>query len=195
VPTSTIEIRDETTAALSEHARISIAFEVRSIFHVEAQDRGLSGFTLVERPVGEPWIKDYDADHEHGPMSWATRFDTSTWGLVSAWDGSTRAGGAVLAFDTPGLNMRAGRGDLAVVWDIRVAPQSRRSGIGSMLFRAAEDRARARGCARLEVETQNINVAACRLYARMGCELRRIDRFAYADLPHEVELLWSKQLI
>jgi ribosomal protein S18 acetylase RimI-like enzyme len=190
----TIEIRDETMAALSDHARISIAFEVCCLLHVEAQDAGLAGFRLVERPVDEPWIKDYDADHEHGPRSWATRFDTSNWGLVSAWDGSTRVGGAVIAFDTPGLHVLAGRADLAVVWDIRVAPQSRRRGVGAMLFRAAEARARARGCVRIDVETQNINVAACRFYARMGCELRRIDRCAYPDLPHEVELLWSKQL-
>jgi ribosomal protein S18 acetylase RimI-like enzyme len=190
----TIEVRDETMAALSEHARISIAFEVCSLFHIEARDGGLSGFTLVERRVDEPWFKDYDADQEHGPMSWPTRFDTSNWGLVSAWDGSTRVGGAVIAFDTPGLHMLEGRRDLAVVWDIRVAPQARRSGVGSMVFRAAEAWSRARGCVRLDVETQNINVAACRFYARMGCELRRIDRFAYAELPHEVELLWSKQL-
>ena len=190
---TTIEIRDETMAALSDHARISIAFEVCSLLHVEARPGGL-GFTLVERQVDEPWIKDYDADQEHGPMSCATRFDTSNWGLVSAWDRATRVGGAVIAFDAPGLHMLEGRRDLAVVWDIRVAPQSRRSGVGSMVFRAAEAWARARGCVRLDVETQNINVAASRFYARMGCELRRIDPFAYPELPHEVELLWSKQL-
>ena len=181
-------------AALIEHARISIAFEVRSVFHVELRDGGLGGFALVERQVDAPWIKDYDADDEAGAMSWARLFDLSNWGLIAAWDGSTRVGGAIIAFDTPNVNMLAGRRDLAVLWDIRVAPRSRGSGIGSRLFRAAEDWARARRCVRLDVETQNINVAACRFYARMGCELRTIDRFAYPDLPDEVELLWTKQL-
>jgi GNAT superfamily N-acetyltransferase len=190
-----IEIRDETIAALSEHVRISIAFDVHSLFHVEPRDGGLGGFLLVERPIDEPWVKDYDAAYEEGPMSWPERFDVSNWGLLSAWAGPTRVGGAVVAFDTPGLNMLGGRRDLSVLWDIRIAPQSRRRGLGSMLFWAVEQWARARGCVRLDVETQNINVGACRFYARMGCELRRIDRFAYADLPHEVELLWTKQLL
>jgi GNAT superfamily N-acetyltransferase len=90
--------------------------------------------------------------------------------------------------------MLAGRRDLAVLWDIRVAPERRGTGIGGMLFRAAEAWARARGCTRLDVEMRNINVPACRFYAGNGCQLRAIDRFAYADLPHEVELLWTKHL-
>src|SRR5262245_54929678 len=79
-------------------------------------------------------------------------------------------------------------------WAIRVAPQGRRKGVGGMLFRAAEEWARTRGCGRLDVETQNINVGACRLYTRMGCELRRVDRLAYADLPNEVQLIWTKRI-
>jgi GNAT superfamily N-acetyltransferase len=186
------EIRDEPTTALEEHARISIAFEARSVIEVEVQGGGPGGFLLVERPLAAPWIKDYDGDG--GPTGWAKRFDISRWGLVSAWDGAERVGGAVLAFDTPGRHMLEERRDLAVLWDIRVAPPWRRSGVGRRLFGAAEDWARARGCIRLDIETQNINVTACRFYARMGCELRRIDRFAYPELPGEVELLWTKLL-
>ena len=189
----TIETRTEPTTALHEHACISIAFEVRTVLDVELENGGLGGFRLIERFVTEPWLKDYD-DGEDGPTRWAKRFDISNWGLVSAWNGATRIGGAVIAFDTPGLNMLEGGRDLAVVWDIRIAPQWRRKGVGSMLFRAAEDWARARGCCRVDVETQNINVGACRLYTRMGCELRRLDRLAYADLPEEAQLIWSKRI-
>ena len=46
----------------------------------------------------------------------------------------------------------------------------------------------------MKVETQNINVPACRFYARMGCELGTIDRFAYPDLPGETQLLWHLDL-
>lgn len=189
-----IEIREEPITALGEHARISTAFLIRSVFDVEVRGSGLAGVLLVERQVSEPSIKDYDAADEDRPTSWAQRFDVSKWGLVSAWDGAARVGGAVIAHDTASLDMLAGRQDLAVLWDIRVAPQRRRGGIGGLLFRAVEEWARCRGCRRLDVETQNINVPACRLYARMGCELRAIDRFAYPDLPHEVELLWTKPL-
>jgi len=188
-----VDIRTEPTTALGDHACISIAFEVRTVLEVEVHDGGLGGFRLVERSVTEPWIKDYDQCDE-GPTGWAKRFDISNWGLVSAWNDATRIGGAVIAFDTPGLNMLEGRRDLAVVWDIRIAPQWRRNGVGGMLFRAAEGWARTRGCARLDVETQNINVGACRLYTRMGCELRRLDRLAYADLPDEVQLIWTKRI-
>lgn len=187
---ATIEVRDEPIAALAAHGGVSTAFEVRSVFSVEVRD----GFALVERAVDTPWIKDYDADRDNVPARWATRFDVRNWGLVSAWDGATRVGGAVIAFDTPGLDMLERRRDLAVLWDIRLAPDWRGRGVGARLFRAAEDWARERGCLRIDVETQNINVPACRFYAAMGCELRRIDRFAYPDLPDEIELLWTKRL-
>ncbi len=63
-----------------------------------------------------------------------------------------------------------------------------------MLFRAAEAWARRRECRTLEVETQNINVPACRFYVRMGCELCAVHRHAYSILPEETQLLWAKQL-
>jgi GNAT superfamily N-acetyltransferase len=51
-----------------------------------------------------------------------------------------------------------GRDDVAVLWDIRVSPRERGRGIGSALFRAAGDWARARGCRWFKIETQNVNV-------------------------------------
>jgi hypothetical protein len=44
------------------------------------------------------------------------------------------------------------------------------------------------------VETQNINVPACRFYAAQGCELRGIHPNTYPELPHEVQLLWYLDL-
>ena len=91
--------------------------------------------------------------------------------------------------------MLEGRTDLAVLWDIRVQPEFRRHGIGSALFQASEQWALKKNCSQLKVETQNINVPACRFYAREGCILGAIHRFAYKDFPNEVQLLWYKQLI
>ncbi len=90
--------------------------------------------------------------------------------------------------------MLDGRSDLAVLWDIRVHPEARSSGTGSLLFQAVEAWARDRRCRTLKIETQNTNVPACRFYRRMGCTLGAIDRFAYADLPDEVQLIWFKEL-
>ena len=81
-----------------------------------------------------------------------------------------------------------------MLWDIRVARSAHRSGVGTALFRAAESWAAQRGARWLKVETQNINVPACHFYAAQGCTLGSIDRFAYADLPEEAQLLWYKKL-
>ena len=73
-----------------------------------------------------------DAIEGEGPTRWATRVDVTNWGLISAHEPGRRVGGAVVAFGTAGVSMLEGRGDLAVLWDIRVHPASRSSGIGSL---------------------------------------------------------------
>jgi GNAT superfamily N-acetyltransferase len=188
---------EEPIERVSELAAIPIRFAVRSVLDVEVVDRGLGGITLVERPVAEPYQKDYDAGDER-PGSWASRFDVSSWGLLSAYEddaaGAPRIGAAVLAWKCPESLMLEGRDDLAVLWDLRVEPRLRRRGIGGLLFRAAEEWARGRGCKHLEVETQNVNVSACRFYRRHGCTLGGIDRFAYPTLPGETRLVWYREL-
>jgi GNAT superfamily N-acetyltransferase len=95
-----------------------------------------------------------------------------------------------VAYDTKEVFMLEERKDLAAVWDIRIQPDYRKRGIGSQLFQRAVSWAQARGCRHLTVETQNINVPACRFYTKQGCELRAIDRYAYPDYPDEVQLIW-----
>ena len=180
--------------ALADLAGVPIAFEVRSILDVVVHDDGLGGMSLVERRLKAPYVKDYDALQGEGPMRWASRFDLTNWGLLLARAGSVCVGGAVLAFDTPGVDMLERRRDLAVLWDLRVASAVRGQGVGAALFRAAESWARARACLLLKVETQSVNVPACRFYARQGCMLGAIHRFAYPELPDEVQLLWYKAL-
>jgi GNAT superfamily N-acetyltransferase len=191
-----VEIRPEvvTPGAVSEYARISIAFVVDRVLEVALADGGLGGVSLTETPVAQPYLKDYDALEGEGPEHWAERFDVSNWGMLGAYLDGTRVGGAVVAFRTAGLCMLAGRDDVAVLWDIRVAPGQRGAGVGSALFQAAADWAATRGCKFLTIETQNINVAACRFYRMMGCTLGAIDRFAYPELPAEVQLLWQNEL-
>jgi hypothetical protein len=46
----------------------------------------------------------------------------------------------------------------------------------------------------MKVETQDINVPACRFYAKHGFALRAADCFAYPTLPDETMLLWYKDL-
>jgi ribosomal protein S18 acetylase RimI-like enzyme len=189
-----VEIREEPASRLAEHARIPIAFEVERVLEVRLRESGLAGFDLVERKLAVPWRKDYDVLPANHPTDWPRRFDVSRWTLLSAWVEGRRAGGAVVAWRTPGLFLLDGRSDLALLWDLRVAPALRRRGIGRALFAATERWAAERGCRQLKIETQSVNVPACRFYASRGCELGGVRRFAYPDLPDETQLLWLKDL-
>src|SRR5437879_5610385 len=189
-----INITEEPMAALEDYGRVPIAFEVNRVLDVVVRQDGLDGFVLSERRLEVSYIKDYDAIEGEGPSAWATRFHLSTWGLMTAHVEGQRVGGAVIAFNTPDVTMLEGRCDLATLWDIRVSSATRRQGVGSALFRAVETWCATRGCRRLKIETQNINVAACRFYERQGCVLEAVNHFAYRELPDETQLLWYKDL-
>jgi GNAT superfamily N-acetyltransferase len=194
----TVEIREVGAEALPQYAEIPIAFRVESIFHVETVDHGLGGFSLVEKRV-DPYTKDYDrqGDSRDRPINWGNTFDISQWGFFLAVDGEHPVGGAAVAFDTPKINLLKNRKDLAVLWDIRVHPDKRHNGIGSRLLARVADLAQSKGCKLLKIETQNVNVPGCRFYAKQGCELGAIHRYAYSASPavsHETMLLWYLKL-
>jgi len=192
-----VQIREVRTDCLPQYGGVPIAFRVDSVFRVVAREGGLGGLALREEKLAEPYVKDYDARDFDRPARWADEFDMSEWGILMAFDGQEAVGGAIIAARTAGLEMLEGRNDLAVLWDIRVHPDLRRSSIGSKLLQCAADWARERGCTQMKIETQNINVAACRFYAKHGCELRAIDCNAYAacpDIAHEAMLLWYLDL-
>jgi GNAT superfamily N-acetyltransferase len=105
------------------------------------------------------------------------------------------AAAAIVAFDTTGVNLLEERRDLSVLWDVRVCPEYRGAGIA--LFRHTAEWSRRHGCRQMKVETQNVNLPACRFYQRMGCRLGEIRRFGYAGVPavaHEVMLCWYLDL-
>lgn len=124
----------------------------------------------------------------------AGRFDVSNWGLICARRDGAKIGGAVIACDTRvcACWAAAATGPCCGISASCQARGARAS--GSALVRAAAAWARARGCAWLTIETQNVNAAACHFYQQMGCTLGAIDRFAYPGLPGEVQLVWWKAL-
>lgn len=190
-------IESITTDRLAEYARVPMVCDVRSVLAVEELDGGIGGLQLREVSLETPYVKDYDADRGGGPIQWPLEFDLSRWGFWIAREGGEIIGAAAVAWDTPGIHELAGRPDLAVLWDIRVRPAHRRRGVGAALFREAARGAAANGCSLLKIETQNVNVPACRFYSRMGCYLGEIDRLAYVLHPHvaqEVKLSWYKGL-
>ena len=186
-----LDIRFETVDDLDAHGEISIAFATDRVL-VPAPELGPLALREVRRAT--PFEKDYDTEEGGHPTSWPARFDVSTWIAITARRGAERVAGLVLAHGNPGLEMLEGRDDLAVIWDLRVAADVRGEGIGGLLVAAAGEWARGRGCTLLKVETQNVNVPACRFYERMGFELRAILRNAYPSLPDELQLLWYKEI-
>jgi GNAT superfamily N-acetyltransferase len=191
MPVQIIEIVSE---RLAEYASVPIAFEVQSILQIELVDGGLGGMLLRQAPVAVPYVKDYDSYGEL-PTDWPERFDVSNWGFFLATVAGKPVGAAAVAFDTSGVFMLESRRDLSVLWDLRVQPAFR--GAGIPLFRYAAEWSRKHGCLQMKIETQNVNVPACRFYQRMGCQLGEIRRFGYAAVPgvaHEVMLNWYLNL-
>jgi len=191
-----IQIREVGPETLEQYGEIPIRFRVESIFRLEEVDGGLGGLLLREEVLDEPYTKDYDESQGEGPLRWPGRFDVSNWGFFVAYDGERLVGAATVVVRSPAVNMLEGRSDLAVLWDIRVYPDRRREGIGTKLFQRAVAWARERNCSQLKVETQNVNVRACRFYASQGCRLGGIHRHAYRDprVAHETMLLWYLDL-
>lgn len=188
-----ISIVEIAPGRLKEYGEIPCAFEVKTVLEVVLVDGGLGGMILHEVPV-KPYLKDYDAGDEL-PMDWPKRYDVTKWGFFMAEMGGKPVGAAAVAFDSTGVFMLEARRDLAVLWDIRVRQEAR--GAGIMLFRHAAGWSKRHGCNQMKIETQNVNVPACRFYQSMGARLGEIHRHGYAAIPavaHEVMLNWYLEL-
>jgi GNAT superfamily N-acetyltransferase len=187
----TVEIRKDTSADLADYATVAAAFTVTSRVDVSGRTAGAA---LAIHSVVPSYVKDYDADLSNGPLGWPERFQVDEWGLFSARDGAKCVGAVAVATDASLLEQAKLESAPAVLWDIRVAPSHRSVGVGSALFAAAEQWAKARGCSALLAETQDINVSACRFYEAQGCHLTTVEPRAYPTLPEEVRLVWRKTI-
>jgi ribosomal protein S18 acetylase RimI-like enzyme len=179
---------------LAEYSQVPIGFTVTESF----DDRGIATLLRGEHAdpiaVPSPYWKDYDSYRDGRPTDWPNRFDVSRWTMLAAFVGARRVGGAVVIDDDPTIDLLRDCPGCGLLWDLRVAPEVRGRGIGSALLLAAEDVARQRGARALRVETQQVNVPACRLYQRHAFRLDRATHGVYAELPDEVQLLWLKVL-
>lgn len=193
-----IEIREIGIDLLPLYSEIPESSRVNSVFRIELIDRGLGGLRFIEEKVS-PYVKwDERYEDDSGPASWSKRFDIGNWGIFMAFKGSQPVGGVAVAIDIQaGMTTPFESEGTAILWDLRVHPDERRRGIGSKLFKYAADWARRKGYRQLKIETQNVNVPACRFYAKQGCVLGAIHRYGYASLPdvaHESMLLWYLEL-
>jgi GNAT superfamily N-acetyltransferase len=188
-----ITVGENSNVSLDDYEAIPISFRVERVLRIERPPEGFLGFIFSEQQLDAPYVKDYDRAGSR-PTTWASLCDISKWAIFTAADGGRLVGGAAVAWGTPEILQLQGRGDISALWDIRVAPSYRGRGVGAALFKAAADWSRARGASGMRIETQTINVPACRFYAAQGCTLSAVDADAYPELPHEIQLIWHLKL-
>jgi ribosomal protein S18 acetylase RimI-like enzyme len=186
------EIRRESAAILPEYGSIPMAFDVREVVDLESLRVGAPGFQT--RSV-RPWRKDYDAMAENSPRSWRIRRDVSDWVFLIARVENEPIAGAVVITDPTAVTELGGRGGNGLLFDLRVAPTWRRRGLGRALIIAAEEIARDFGVPALDIETQDTNVPACRLYSACGYSLTGVHTQAYAPLTDDAKLWWTKRVL
>jgi GNAT superfamily N-acetyltransferase len=187
-----VRVQQEGLEALESYERIPMRFEVSSRVDIDHLRHRLGG--LLKTITVDPYWKDYDEYVDERPTSLSRRFDMSSWGIFSAFEGEERVGGAIVAYRAPAYELLEGRSDLAALVDIRVAPEAQGREVGRTLFTTARGWATGRSCLELRVETQDTNVAACRFYAAMGCDLHSIEEGAYGPTSDEARLIWKISL-
>lgn len=189
-----LTIVEEAPTRLAEYAEVPIGFTVAEMLD-ERACAALSRHAPFEPVAVSPtYWKDYDSYPDGHPSAWPQLFDLSRWIILAAYDRERRVGGATVVVDGANIDLLLDWSACALLWDIRVAPDARRQGIGTALLEAVERRAVERGARSLRVETQNNNVPACRFYHAHGFRLERAIPGAYPTLPNEVQLLWRKPL-
>jgi ribosomal protein S18 acetylase RimI-like enzyme len=89
--------------------------------------------------------------------------------------------------------------NVVLLWNLMVDESYRGQGIGRRLWERGLDFARQVGARALTLETQNTNIAACKFYQRMGCELIGINELLYMNdwrtaESGEFALFWAYKL-
>ncbi len=189
-----VQIEEINPTQLNEYATIPSRFWVRSVLQPELMQAGLEGIRLHETVIAEPYLKDYDGYGET-PIDWPEKYNLQNWGFFLAKHNGIPVGAAAVAYKNTDVFILEDRQDLSVFWDLRVKQEAR--GVGILLFRRVAEWSRQRGCRQMKIETQNINVPACRFYQKMGARLGEIRVHGYAAIPavaHEVMLCWYLDL-
>jgi ribosomal protein S18 acetylase RimI-like enzyme len=175
-----------TAEGLETYRGVSSEFEVTSRVNIKALESG----SIVPVPIKPPYTKSLD---DEDPRDWPHLYDLDLWALFIASDDGAPAGACAVARGVSSLYFDS-RPDEALLWDIRVSPEHRQRGAGRALLEAAASWARADGCTALLIETQDTNVAACRLYVSAGCKIQEVRHGAYKEYPQEVLIVWRLDL-
>jgi streptothricin acetyltransferase len=171
-----ITIQPLTVANQTDLNRCDNSFTVEAELRLTAED-GRVDYSV--EPV-TPYVKRYDPEI-YDAQAYLEKADHAAW--LACVDG--QLAGQILIHENWNR--------FAIIWDIAVDPPFRRRGVGRRLIAEAVAWARGRGLPGVMLETQNINVAACRLYASCGFVLGGFDACLYRGImpgTHEIALFW-----
>jgi len=171
-----IVIQPLTATNQTDLNRCDNSFTVEAELHLTAED-GRIGYTV--EPV-TPYVKHYDLEL-YDAQAYIEKADHAAW--LACVDG--RIAGQIL--------VHKDWNRFAIIWDIAVDPPFRRLGVGRRLIAEAVAWARTRGLPGVMLETQNINMPACRLYERCGFVLGGFDAHLYRGVmpgTREIALFW-----
>ncbi len=161
---------------IQDVAKVDASFLVDSRLRLHAED-GQVGFSVIGVA---PFRKRYPQDS----IDYAAYLNSPGRVIYLAY-----ADGQVAGL----IRLRTNWNRYAYVEDIAVDVRFRRRGIGRMLLSRAIEWARGRGLPGVMLETQDNNVAACKLYQSVGFQLGGFDRLLYRGLQadtQEVALYW-----
>jgi len=171
-----IVIQPLTAANQADLNRCDNSFTVEAELCLAAEDGRIS-YTV--RPV-TPYVKRYGPE-AFDAQAYVGKPDHAAW--LAYVDG--RLAGQILVHEHWNR--------LAIVWDIAVDPPFRCQGVGRRLIEQAIQWAGARGLPGVMLETQNINVPACRLYESCSFVLGGFDACLYRGImpgTREIALFW-----
>ncbi|MFJ8531539.1 GNAT family N-acetyltransferase [Bacillus sp. NPDC094106] len=131
-------------------------------------------WTYTEEKYSEPYFKQYENDEidisyieENGKAVFFYYDDNNCIGQVrlrSNWNG------------------------YALIEDIGVAKDWRQNGVGTALLEKAVEWAKQNNFVGLMLETQDVNISACRFYARRNFVIGSIDTMLYSNFPTANEI-------
>lgn len=183
-----VRVESDSFDNLDAYESVSIAFEVNSRLSLAGLlDPSMPQF--LEEPMPRRF-KDYDADAAERPSSLPGRFDVAGWRAFAAFEGSRRVGGIIVGHDSPTFGMLRGDPATAVIVDLRVDARFRGQGVGAALLSAGVVWATSRDFSELIVETQDVNVAACRFYSSNGFRIVSVEPRGYGAEILEAKLIW-----
>jgi len=186
-----ITLRPLVLADIPRLAEIRAHYQSETILAVEHTGSGISsGWRLVERKLPVPFDKGalYDfGEAEQEAIRRRLQWPDNTYLRVAELTGSNSRLIGLLEMEIRDWN------NTVELVNLRVDLDFRGEGLGRRLWHLGLEYARQAGVRAIMIETQNTNLAACKFYARMGCQLVGLNEAFYTNdgTATEIALFWA----